>query len=105
MNTPCLIVNMSGHMEPDRFENERIIPKERRPTYMHDDLEAARQEALRLHKTHAGPGGRFVIFQAVEVTEWRDTFVIATDPVAVIEPFERPVATIAEKPKRRRKKS
>ncbi len=105
MNTPCIIINMSGHLECDRFENERIIPKDRRPSYVHDDLDAARQEALRLHKEHAGPIGRFVIFQAVEVTEWRTPFEIAAKTVAVLEPYERPVQVITEKPKRRRKKA
>lgn len=104
MKTPCIIVNMTGPLDCDRFGNERIIPKERRPSYVHDDLEAARQEALRLHKEHAGPIGRFVIFQAVEVTEWRTPFEIAAQTIAVIEPIDRPVATIAEKPKRRGKR-
>lgn len=105
MNTPCIIVNMSGPLAPDRFGNERVIGLKHRPSYVHDDLEAARQEALRLHKKHAGPIGRFVIFQAVEVTEWRKAFEIAAQTVAVLEPYERPVATITEKPKRRRKKA
>lgn len=46
-----------------------------------------------------------MIFQAVEVTEWRTPFEIAAKTVAVLEPYERPVATITEKPKRRRKKA
>ena len=104
MNTPCIIVNMTGHLECDRFQNEHVIPKESRPSYVHDDLDAARQEALRLHKKHASAEGRFVIFQAVEVTEWRTPFEIAAQTVAVLEPYERPVATITENPKRRRKK-
>lgn len=105
MNTPCIIVNMSGPLAPDRFGNERIIGPKHRPSYVHDDLEAARAEAVRLHQAHASQNGLFVIFQAVEKTEWRDYFTIATDPVAVLEPIERPVATIPEKTKRRKKKA
>jgi hypothetical protein len=105
MNAPCIIVNMSGSLDADRFGNEHIIRPNRRPSYVHDDVEAARQEALRLHKKHASAQGRFVIFQAVEVTEWRTPFEIAAETVAVLEPYERPVATITEKPKRRRKKA
>jgi hypothetical protein len=99
----CIIVNLSGGLLPDQFGEERKLPLNRKPSYVHDDLESARKEALRLHKMFAAKYGRFVIFQAVEQTEWRDYFTIATDPVAVLEPIEREVATIPEKAKRRRK--
>lgn len=99
---PCIIVNMSGGLMPDRFGDERVIPKGRTPSYVHDDLEAARKEALRLHSTHAGKNGSFVIFQAVEATEWRDFFTIAADPVAVIHAMECEPAVIPEKPRKRK---
>lgn len=88
-SAPCLIVNMSEPLEPDHFGNDQIIPERCRPKYVHDDLDSARAECLRLHsqKGSSGANCRFVIFQAVEFSEWRDTYVPAR--VAVLESFER----------------
>ena len=105
MNSACIIVNMGHDLAPDRFGNLSVIAPQNKPSYVHADIESARQEALRLHKKHGGPCGRFVIFQAVEQTEWRTPFEIAAEAVAALEPVNRPAAKIAEKPKRRRKKA
>jgi hypothetical protein len=90
MSTQCIIVNMGQPLDRDRFDNERIIPESRRPKYVHDDLESAETEALRLHQKHAGPAGRFVIFQAVQATAWRTPFEVAASTVAVLEPYSPP---------------
>ena len=105
MSTQCIIVNMGQPLLPDLHGNEHIIPEIKRPGYVHDDLESAQTEALRLHKKYAGPQGRFVIFQAVEQTVWRNQWVIATPTVAALEPIETPAATIPERtPKKKRRK-
>lgn len=102
----CIIVNMSGPLDPNRIGDEKILPAEVRPSYVHDSLNEARAECLRLHKQHAPSGGRFVIFQAVEFSEWRKNFVI-TEPlaVAVLESFDaaevKPISERARKRKQR----
>jgi|GEM_PF-2496701 len=105
MNTPCIIINMAEPLGRDRFENETIIPPAKRPKYVHEDLDSAEKEALRLHKEYGGPQGRFVIFQAVQATTWRDTWTIATSPVAALEPYAPPEPfTIPERARKPRKK-
>lgn len=107
MSTQCIIVNLSPNWEVDMHGTEakaHSLQLGRRPKYVHDDLESAEAEALRLHKKYAGTQGRFVIFQAVEQTAWRNQWVIAASPVAALEPIEIPVAPIPEKAKRRKSK-
>lgn len=109
MSTPCIIVNMTPQWEVDLhgIENEaHTLQPCRRPKYVHDDLDSAEQEALRLHKLYGGPAGRFVIFQAVQATTWRTPFEIAAQSVAVLEPYAPPAPfVIPERAKKRRKKS
>jgi hypothetical protein len=94
MSTHCIIVNLGPSWEMDLHGTEkeaRTLKPGRRPKYVHDDLESAEAEALRLHQKHAGPAGRFVIFQAVAATEWRTPFEIAAQTIAVIEPYDGPL--------------
>ena len=103
-----IIVNMTPQWEVDlhRLESEAhtLLPC-RRPKYVHEDLDSAETEALRLHKKYGGPQGRFVVFQAVQATTWRDTWTIATSPVAVLEPYATPQPlNIPERARKPRKK-
>lgn len=102
MSTQCIIVNLSPQWE--EYSDGKTLRPSRRPKYVHDDLESAQTEALRLHKKHAGPAGRFVIFQAVEQTTWRTPFEIAAATAAALEPIEIPVLPIAERAKKKRRK-
>ena len=106
-DTPCIIVNMTGAWSTDN-PAERLGPilsENRRPKYVHDDLESAEKEALRLHKLYGGPCGRFVIFQAVQTTATRTPFEIAASPVITLEPYGPPVPfTIPERARKPRKK-
>jgi len=106
MSAQCVIVNMTQSLDCDRNENQCIIPPHCRPKYVHDDLESAEKEALRLHKLYGGPVGRFVIFQAIQATAWRMPFEIAASPVAVLEPYAPPVPVFipAKAQKKKRKK-
>jgi hypothetical protein len=104
-----IIVNMSPGWEVDMHGTEsdaHTLSENRRPKYVHDDLESAEKEALRLHKAHAGPEGRFVIFEAVQATAWRTPFTVAASTVAVLEPYSAPQPlTIPERvPKKKRRK-
>ncbi len=102
----CVIINLSEPwQECPSGSMGNTLAEKRRPKYVHDDLESAEAEALRLHKQHAGPAGRFVIFQAVQATTWRKPWEIAASTVAVLEPIELPVAELPERaPKKKRKK-
>ena len=103
-DTPCIIVNMSPGWEVERHGTEReahTLQPRRQPKYVHDDLESAEKEALRLHKQFGGPEGRFVIFQAVQATSWRTPFEIAASTIAVLEPYAPPQPFII--PERTRK--
>ena len=104
-----IIVNMSPGWELDMHGSERdahTLRPDRQPKYVHDDLESAEKEALRLHKKHAVPAGRFVIFEAVQASTWRPPFEIAASSVAVLEPYSPPQpCVIAERaPKKKRRK-
>lgn len=104
-----IIVNMTPQWEVDLYglESEaHTLQPCRRPKYVHDDLESAEKEALRLHQKHAGPAGRFVIFEAVQATTWRTLFQRAASTVAVLEPYSAPQPlTIPERaPKKKRRK-
>lgn len=108
-DTQYIIVNMSPDWEVDMYGSEReahTLKPARRPKYVHDDLESAEKEALRLHKKHAGPAGRFVIFQAVQATTWRKPFEIASSTVAALEPYAPPQPFIIPEraPKKKKKK-
>jgi len=105
VSTPCIIVNMSERMDPDCHGNENILPADKRPKYVHEDLESAEKEALHLHKKHAAPEGRFVIFQAIAATEWRGPFDAKYRNVAALSPIEiAPVALPERAPKKKRRK-
>lgn len=108
-DTQYIIVNMSPGWEVDMHGTEseaHTLQLCRRPKYVHDDLESAEKEVLRLHKEHAGPDGRFVIFQAVQATTWRTPFEIAASTVAVLEPYAPPQPFIIPEraPKKNRRK-
>ncbi|MFZ2280528.1 MAG: hypothetical protein WAW39_22210 [Prosthecobacter sp.] len=107
-DTQYIIVNMAPDWEVDMHGSEseaHTLKPCRRPKYVHDDLESAEKEALRLHKAHAGPQGRFVIFRAVQTTAWRKPWEIAASTIAVLEPIEIPVQPIPERaPKKKRRK-
>jgi len=103
MSTQCIIINMGQPLDADLNGNEHILPERRRPKYVHDDLESAETEALRLHKQHAGPQGRFVIFQAVAQTAWRTPWEVAASTIATLEPVTLAVEPIPERAKRRRR--
>ncbi len=108
MNNPCVIINLSPQWEVDLHGTEKeahTLQPGRVPKYVHDDLESAETEALRLHKAHAGPAGRFVIFQAMAATEWRTPFEIAAQPIAVLEPYDPPLPLqIPERARKSKKK-
>lgn len=61
-----MVLNMAGRnlYWQDAHDGQRI-PEESRPTFLHDGLESAQREALRLQQEH--PLGRFVVFAATHV--------------------------------------
>lgn len=104
-DTPCIIVNMGEPLDPDIHGNSNIIPPTKRPRYVHDDLESAQREALRLHTRYAGPTDRFVIFQAIEASAWKTTWDGNGDVVAALDPYAPPVPfIIPERARKPRKK-
>lgn len=73
-----MVVNVSD-TDPRHFswEDDRLLPSNRRPKYLHDSMESAESEALRLHRKalvkvpaeNTVDEIRFAVVEAVSFTE------------------------------------
>lgn len=71
-----MVVNVSD-TDSSHFswEDDRTLPSKRRPKYLHDSLDSAEAEALRLHRKASVQGEntvdeiRFAVVEAVSFTE------------------------------------
>lgn len=85
-----VIINI-GKINESIFTGEAcIIPQDKRPTYVHDDLESAESELLRLASTHPGQHNRFVIFSATAESEYHKQFIASPflNGAFVLKPFK-----------------
>ena len=75
-----VIINVT-EMHPDSFGNERIIPTNRRPSYLHENEDEAQAELLRLSQQN--PSTKFVLFTGTHTT--RETTALVPTKVWAVE--------------------
>lgn len=78
-----VIINIT-HLEADFMSNECIIPRDRRPSYVHETEDAAQAELLRLSQRN--PGNKFVLFTATHSA--RETTALVPTKVWAVEPIK-----------------
>lgn len=76
-----VIINLE-ELQPDSMGNECLIPKDRRPSYIHENRESAESELLRLASTHSG---KFVLFESTHTA--RQTTALVPTKVWALEPI------------------